>query len=309
MNKKPHHLKYSQKGFTLIELIVALALGLLITAAATQLFLGGVVSTRIQQANAELQDSGVFGLEYVARDVRLANYGNISNPELTNTTPMGGIVFSQGGANSNVSEDIGETSVTRQGLGSNASENSDQLTIQFIAPNRMFNCEGEEVMAGEYVIQRYFLRKDNNGAATDLALACDANKHGVTSAAGIANFGGNNAGQVIMPRVDHLRFYLGTMTKDSTHTNITYAYYSINDYIAAVNAARSNGEPLPRVVSVKAVAVVRSMDNTNNELIDETKPVQGLDSAVTLTAANQTKHLRRTYITTIAIRNGMGDAL
>ncbi len=51
------------------------------------------------------------------------------------------------------------------------------------------------------------------------------------------------------------------------------------------------------------------MDNTNNELIDETKPVQGLDRAVTLTAANQTKHLRRTYITTIAIRNGMGNAL
>lgn len=60
-----------EQGFTLIELIVALALGLILVAAATQLFIGGLLSSRLQKANAEIQDSGIFGLEYMARDIRL----------------------------------------------------------------------------------------------------------------------------------------------------------------------------------------------------------------------------------------------
>lgn len=305
-NKLSDH-KYHQAGFTLVELIVALALGLLITAAATQLFLGGIVTTRIQQANAELQDSGVFGLEYIARDIRLANYGNISNPELTNTTPQGGIVLSQGVSGTvNVSKDIGVNSVTRSGLTSNVSEPSDQLTIQFTAPNDMFNCEGEEVKAGEYVIQRYFLRKDNNGGEKDLVLACDANKKGAMSAANITDFGGTQLGEVIMPRVDHVRFYLGTMTKNNTAVTST-TYYTINEYITAANAARNLGQPVPRITSIKAAVIVRSIDTTNNQYIDHKRPILFLEKSVTLT--NQTKHLRRTYMTTIAIRNGMGDAI
>ncbi|MDT0198387.1 MULTISPECIES: PilW family protein [unclassified Acinetobacter] len=307
MNNKFSNSAFHQAGFTLVELIVALALGLLITAAATQLFLGGIVTTRIQQANAELQDSGVFGLDYIARDIRLANYGNISNPELTNTTPQGGIVLSQGASGTvNVSKDIGNNSVTRSGLTSNVSDASDQLTIQFTAPNDMFNCEGEEIKTGEYVIQRYFLRKDTNGGEKDLVLACDANKKGAMSAANITDFGGTQLGEVIMPRVDHLRFYLGAMTKSGATVTST-AYYTISEYISAANAARNAGQPVPRITSIKAAVIVRSIDNTNNQLIDPTKSILFLEKSVTLT--NQTKHLRRTYMTTIAIRNGMGDAI
>ncbi|WP_250852443.1 PilW family protein [Acinetobacter sp. ANC 5414] len=307
MDNKFSNSPFHQAGFTLVELIVALALGLLITAAATQLFLGGIVTTRIQQANAELQDSGVFGLDYIARDIRLANYGNISNPELTNTTPQGGIVLSQGASGTvNVSKDIGGNSVTRSGLASNVNETSDQLTIQFTAPNDMFNCEGEEVKAGEYIIQRYFLRKDTNGGEKDLVLACDANKKGAMSAANITDFGGAQLGEVIMPRVDHLRFYLGTMTKNNTNI-VSNTYYTIDEYITAANAARNAGQPIPRITSVKAAVIVRSIDSTNNQLIDPTKPISFLEKSVTLT--NQTKHLRRTYMMTIAIRNGLGDAI
>jgi type IV pilus assembly protein PilW len=78
-----------QKGFTLIELMVALVLGLLVSAAAVQLFTGSILSTRMQQANDELQNSGIFGLDYIVRDIRLANYENINNPELNEQTPWG----------------------------------------------------------------------------------------------------------------------------------------------------------------------------------------------------------------------------
>lgn len=40
---------WKQRGFTLIELMVALALGLILVAAATQLFIGGLLSSRLQK--------------------------------------------------------------------------------------------------------------------------------------------------------------------------------------------------------------------------------------------------------------------
>ena len=75
-----------QQGFTLIELMIALVLGLLISAAALQLFTGSILSSRMQQANDELQNSGIFGLDYIVRDIRLANYDNVNNPELNEQT-------------------------------------------------------------------------------------------------------------------------------------------------------------------------------------------------------------------------------
>ncbi|MEC8056441.1 MAG: prepilin-type N-terminal cleavage/methylation domain-containing protein, partial [Pseudomonadota bacterium] len=63
----------TQKGFTLLELMVALALGLIISAAAIQLFLTSQRSITMQQALSNMQSDSVFGLEALIRDIRLAN--------------------------------------------------------------------------------------------------------------------------------------------------------------------------------------------------------------------------------------------
>lgn len=87
------HRSKAQAGFTLIELMIAIVLGLLIVAAASQLLVGGLVSSRLQQGAADAQDSGLFGLDYMAKDIRLANYGNIQNLILNDRVPWGGVVL------------------------------------------------------------------------------------------------------------------------------------------------------------------------------------------------------------------------
>lgn len=295
---------YLQKGFTLIELIVALALGLIISAAALQLFTGGLITTRLQQAGAELQDSGIFGLEYMAHDIRLANYGNISHPELNDTTSLGGIVLTSGASGEvNLPIALDAKYLTTSGGVSNVNVASDQLTILFIAPERMFNCEGAEVAAGEFILQRYFLRKDDNAKnTTDYALACDANKPPANTVAQIAGMGVNS--QIIMPRVDHLRFYLGT--QNNNQTNLTY--YTIDGYTKATKAAGTSNVKPPRIVSIKVGALVRSKDDTTSKLIDPTIPVVFMDGKVSLSNTTN-KYLRREYTTTIALRNAMGVPL
>lgn len=318
-----------QKGFTLIELMVALALGLLITAAAIQLFLGGLLTSRMQQANAELQNSGVFGLDYIARDLRLANYINTDFPNLNEQTPWGGVVltaqdatltdvnlpipapFISSGLLSH-SAGTGETVSTAQnewqGL-SNVSVASDQITIQFVAPNAMVNCEGGNVQAGDYVIQRYFVRRANATATTgtDYGLACDANTPTPTGTLPVAEptaitgFGG--AGELIMPRVDHFTVQLGTRNAADN-----MAYYTINQYrtvAASARAATPSIEP-PRIVSVKLAVLVRSTDNTRNNDIDLTRSINILNQNVTLTDTT-TRFARRVYSTAVTFRNGLGE--
>lgn len=83
-----HH----QTGITLIELMIALALGLIVSAAAIMLFLTGQKSYSLQQGVADLQDSANFGLDYIVRDIRLSNLNTVSS-EVNDETSEGGIVL------------------------------------------------------------------------------------------------------------------------------------------------------------------------------------------------------------------------
>lgn len=85
----------SASGFTLVELMVALALGLIVVAAALLLFLTGQKSLAIQQGVAELQDNANFGLNYITQDIRLSNL-NTKGAAINAQTLYGGIVFTSG---------------------------------------------------------------------------------------------------------------------------------------------------------------------------------------------------------------------
>lgn len=84
-----------QKGFTLIELMISLVLGLLISAAVIQVFLTSQRVDRIQKAGSEIQDKAVFGIQGIEEQVRLANLGNDGVPT-NDTTAQGGIVLTAG---------------------------------------------------------------------------------------------------------------------------------------------------------------------------------------------------------------------
>lgn len=79
-------------GFTLIELMLALALGLLVSAAAILMLMTGQKSYSMQQGLANLQDNANFGLNYITKDIRLANL-NTQKSVINDETAYGGIVL------------------------------------------------------------------------------------------------------------------------------------------------------------------------------------------------------------------------
>ena len=61
-------------GFTMVELLVSLALGLLVSAGVIQVYLAGKQSYRIDEALSRLQENGRFAVNLMARDLRLAGF-------------------------------------------------------------------------------------------------------------------------------------------------------------------------------------------------------------------------------------------
>ncbi len=63
-----------EKGFTLIELMVSLTIGLFIILGVLVVYVGGLRSYSVNDALSRVQESGRFALEFLARDVRVAGF-------------------------------------------------------------------------------------------------------------------------------------------------------------------------------------------------------------------------------------------
>jgi len=63
-----------QRGLSLIELMIAVVLGLFITAGMIQLFIHSKQSYRVQENLSRVQENGRFAMEFLARDIRMAGY-------------------------------------------------------------------------------------------------------------------------------------------------------------------------------------------------------------------------------------------
>lgn len=146
----------TKQGFTLVELMISLVLGLLISAAVMQVYLANVRSATLQEAGSSIIDANVFGLPIIEDHIRLANLGLAG--KVNDTSEGSGIVFTQAGNLKNIrltgNKEVPLTLLTNTGdmtpLGTGnqwtaktaTNTPSGQLTIQFRAPQDMYDCEG-----------------------------------------------------------------------------------------------------------------------------------------------------------------------
>lgn len=64
----------SQKGMTLIELMIALVLGLVVTSAVIEIFISSKQMYRVQDARARLQENGRYAIQHLTNNIRSAGY-------------------------------------------------------------------------------------------------------------------------------------------------------------------------------------------------------------------------------------------
>ncbi|PHS71076.1 MAG: pilus assembly protein PilW [Methylophaga sp.] len=75
-----------QQGLTLIELMIAVLLGIFITGGMIQLFANSHQSYRIQENSSRLQENGRFAMNFITRDIRMSSYWGCLKDGEDNTT-------------------------------------------------------------------------------------------------------------------------------------------------------------------------------------------------------------------------------
>ena len=85
--------KSSQQGLTLLELMVALVLGLLIVAAGLAVFLNAQRAMGFQTSMGDIQQNANFGLSMLTQDLRHANLNTPSAQRVNNKLVGSGIAF------------------------------------------------------------------------------------------------------------------------------------------------------------------------------------------------------------------------
>ena len=216
-----------QAGFTLIELMISIGLGLIIVASALMLFLSGQRNVAVQKSAADLQDDQNFGLSYIAKNIRQANL-NSPSASLSSTSNLSGIVFSAANINDKVTLDTNfATKFVTANLGASNMQIknginytdavNDQLVIQYKpVETGGYDCSGRLIDRTDiYILERYFIRTDANGGGTDAersALACASSRYaaGLTTATALestSTSGLYGSGEIIMKRVDLFRAF------------------------------------------------------------------------------------------------------
>ncbi|KND18858.1 pilus assembly protein PilW [Enhydrobacter sp. H5] len=289
-----------QLGFTLVELMISIVLGLLISAAVIQIYLTNVRTTTTQKSGSELQDASIFGLQQLEAHIRLANLGNSVN-KITDTTENGGIVLSL--KNLGVTDTIilpflthtaGDKGFTSTSNINNI--NSDQLTIQFTntTGQTMSDCESVDIPPNTKVIERYFVRQvtgdTSTGAVKNLALVCDAGRiDGATITDLSANY--KTGGNELITGVDQFKVLLGV--QDATNRIM---YLPSSTYISLTTS------PHPSIVAVRVGLIVRgstpivgSSDKTSFTLLGQTHELK--------TDTTRKQLVRTTYESTTLLRN------
>lgn len=307
-------------GFTLIELIVSIALGLIVVATALMLFLSGQRNINLQNAATTIQEDQNFGLSYIARQIRMANL-NSSQAIVNNTIAQSGIVFSSSNLSSFISgfthtyasraDAISSNVQTRTGNAAFADATSDQLVIQYRpAESGGYDCEGNVINNKNiYIVERYFVRLDANTESHETnnelkkSLACAASRYAsdiststVLAAAGAGIYGN---GQIILKRVDLFKVSFLVDASTATTTNLRYMTLGQYNDLAGIK---------PRIVAVQLGIISRSTQPANDAAVivaEQQFRLMGFDVKV---KTNQpAKYARAPIMQTVALRNALGD--
>ncbi len=263
-----------QTGFSLVELMIAITLGMIVLLAIGSIYIGSQQTYRVQADNARLQEAGRYALEILGRSIRQAGANAEMNFNKTATTlqcNVPGICDAIGGING----------VT-----------TDTLTVQFYAGSEEFNtssslwiardCAGGQAAIGTVVTNTFDITATN--------LRCTGSVAGV---------------QPLIENVEDLQVVYGI---DDTDVSGNPNYRSADLYVAAPTAAQ-----LPSVVTARVCVQIRSANNgltTSPQRYLNCAGALGVDTSATgfTTAAAGDLRLHRSFVATYNLRNRVAAA-
>ena len=263
----------SQAGFSLVELMIGLALGALITISAVQLFSTNQRTFALQRALTEIQEQGRFTLDFIARDLRRVGF---TRPAI-------------GGEAGVILDPFDLLGVNVQGSVDNGGnpEVSDELRISYHGDQ---DCEGDTAAVEQLVVNSYVVTADGD-------LVCTGSLPPAASALLVEDVNDPANGTVLISGVESFQVLYGI-------DPIVNGVPNVARYVPADQVA---GEP---VLSIRIGVLLRSGDATLGQIVADIRDFTVLDQEL---AGNNPplveQGIRRLFVTTVRVRNFDPDTI
>ncbi|WP_199052219.1 PilW family protein [Aquitalea sp. ASV15] len=188
--------RYKQSGLTMVELMVAITIGLIVTFAVTSLYVSNQSTSKAQSGHAQMQDNARYAMAQIGRIVKQAGYydalgGTFNASGVYNPTPIdaSGNFSSPSIQASDVLAAVNDVAVSgftaSNGLAILNGVTSDEFTIGFLtgpqasSGNAMPDCLGNSVtVANTLVKNRFYISVNTIGGVTRPTLMCDVTWNG-----------------------------------------------------------------------------------------------------------------------------------
>lgn len=281
-----------QTGFSLIELMISITIGLVVIGAVFASYLGSGVAGRNSQALSQVNEDANIALNVLRSNLMMAGFSQpaavVSGGEFTPSYAGVGLFGCEGATFADPSLAIG--SLTCNAKAANTADSvavayqTDASMAPVNASGEPLNCQGDgiTISGGIFVnVARFYLATPSG--ATLKSLYC----RGTTS----------TAAQALVDNVVDLQILYGVASDPVQTANRRVLYYAAADLpLTAANFAN--------VAAIKLCIVVASA----TEVMDEATPYQGCNPFAAPSTPSD-KRLYKAFTTTFVMQNRLGGLL
>ncbi len=286
----------NQSGFSLIEVVVALAIGMLVIAAVLATYLSTSLGQRVQAAAAQMDEDAQLALRLLSSELMLAGY---SEPSGLVQVGVGQIAF-QRLAVPNFLQECGSGSLASAGACATKPANQSGVTSLLVsyeatrfntlrASNSPSDCLGNSLGTAAIVTNRYYL----SSASGLTSLQC------LGSALG--SDGKPLSSAPLVSNIEGLTFWYGQALEGASGGRQVVRHVTAAQ-LAAASSTSPTASPFDSVVNVRVCVLVRSVEPVASS--DASIAATYLDCELN-TQVSTDRRLRRAYFTTVALRNKM----
>ncbi len=334
MNRN-HTPSLRQKGFSLIELMVSLTIGLIIMLAVVSAYLGASGAGRTAEAIGRMNEDGQMALTILSQQLRMAGVNpsqsdrssvSLGNNVRGNSVPLHNTLtnaFAIRGCDLKFSDVTTATSTANLTCGHAASSaGPDSIAIAYEADryNTIATTAGVPTdCMGSGITGFTTTVASSNGTNTTTMVYEADNRFYVGTSTNVVNptlYCKGNAstnGQPLIENIENLQFLYGTTNPGSATTPVYVSLtptftttlvlgylkaYEVDNDATTLSGAAGSAARWNAVKTVRICVVVRS----ENPVLDATGPAKYLDCDGNL-ATSTDRRLRRAYTTTVVLRN------
>ena len=321
-------------GFSLIELLVSLTIGLVIAIAAMSAYLGTASSSKMSEAQSRMNEDAQAALNVLVQQIRLAG-ANPAQPNradafgrnpVYNPTYVGGSVTAYASGTTTYTVTVAPSAFSIRGCDGTFSNITNATTVPNL--DSFANCGTSTLpdsIAISYEADRFNTIPSGtaptdcvgsaipttisatfpSGTSTTASFRVADNRFYIASSSGVPSLmckGIGSGTQPLVENVEDMQFMYGTVsTTEASATATVAGYLSADQVIALAPTADTAGYSTAwgKVMAVRICVLVRS----ENPVVPDLASGQYYKCDGTLDTTQTDRRLRRAYTTTVVLRN------